>query len=194
MQGLIFKELKDYLSKKLGSEFWDDLRKQAGVQTTLYAPVQSYPDTELLALLAKGAERLGVPIQGMLEEFGRYTAQGFFRTRSHFINPQWDYLELLMHGPEILAQIEKHHTSDSPAASLQVARDAPDQVTMRYSSPRKLCSFAKGMMKGLAKHYHVEIMIEEPRCQLKGQAECVYVVRVVGSTKKIRTEEGTKRV
>ena len=192
MQGLIFKELKEYVRKKLGMESWDEVRKDAGVNTTLYNSAQVYPDTELIALFTKSAERLGLPVQSMLEEFGKYFTQVFFRTRLHFIDPQWDYLTLVEHGPEILKQMEKRHTPNSPPASLRVTRDSPEQVTMTYSSPRRLCSFVRGMLKGVAKQYHVEITIEEPRCMLKGQAECVYVVRVVGSTKQSKEASESK--
>lgn len=179
MQGLIFQQLKEFIRKKLGMGFWDDIRKSAGVETTLYAPVQAYPDGELLSLIRVMAEKLGLPVQPMLEEFGRFFTQGFMRTRSYLIDPSWGYLDLLEHGPEILAKVEKRTSPDSPMAFVHVTRDAPDQVTVRYASKRKLCSFVKGMFLAMADHYSEQVVIEQPRCMLHGQSECVFVVRVL---------------
>jgi predicted hydrocarbon binding protein len=179
MQGLIFQQLKEFIRKKLGLGFWDDIRKQAGVETTLYASVQAYPDKELLSLIRVMAERLGLPTQPMLEEFGRFFVPHFIQSRSYLIDPKWGYLDLLEHGPEILRQVEKRSLPGSDPAFLESTRNSPDQLTMRYSSKRKLCAFIKGILHGLAKHYQVRVEIEEPRCVFRGHSECVFIIRVL---------------
>lgn len=179
MQGLIFQQFKEFIRKKLGFGFWDDIRRKAGVETTLYAPVQAYSDHELLSLLRSGAEKLGIPVQPMLEEFGKFFVKGFVRSRPYLIDPKWHLLDLLEHSPEMLATVEKRNLPDAPAAILHCTRDSPEQVTMRYSSKRKLCGFGRGLIKGFSDYYHEPVTIEEPRCMLRGHSECVYIVRLV---------------
>lgn len=179
MQGLIFQELREFIKAKFGSAFWEDIRKQAGVETTMYTPVQAYPDQELLALIRALSERVEQPVPSMLETFGRFFVPHFLKTRPHLVDPKWDYLDFFLHAPEMLQQMEKRRLPGSEPAVMICTRDAPDQLTMRYSSKRRLCGFIRGVMLGVADHYHVHVKIEEPRCVFKGNAECVLVLKVV---------------
>ena len=44
---------------------------------------------------------------------------------------------------------------------------------MGYRSPRKLCSFAEGLLLGAADHYGEQLTIEQPRCMKRGDDQCV---------------------
>lgn len=179
MQGLIFQELREFIKAKFGSAFWDDIRQQAGVETTIYAPVKAYSDQELLLLVRAVSERLNVSVPSVLETFGRFFVPHFLKTRAYLVDPKWDYLDFFEHTPEMLQQMEKRRLPGSDPAVIVCTRDSPTQLTMSYSSKRKLCGFIRGVMLGMADHYHVKVEIEEPRCVFKGNAECVFVLRVV---------------
>lgn len=182
MQGLIFHELKDFVQKKLGTSGWDEVRSLAGIETTLYASVQVYPDQELLALMQATAKKLDMPLQEMLEEFGQYFISNFIHTRAYLISPHWGILEMLEHAPEVVEKVEHRYQVDSPPVVLRCKRDRIDQLTMVYNSKRRMCAFVKGIIKGLGQYYHTQIELEEPRCLLKGQSDCTLIVRVVPSS------------
>ena len=42
-----------------------------------------------------------------------------------------------------------------------------------------MCSVAKGIIRGAARHYDQEILISEPRCMLAGATRCEITVRKV---------------
>ena len=44
---------------------------------------------------------------------------------------------------------------------------------MGYRSPRKLCSFAEGLLLGAADHYGEKLTIEQPLCMKRGDDRCV---------------------
>ena len=48
-----------------------------------------------------------------------------------------------------------------------------DVLTMVYSSGRRLCALAEGLIHGAASHYGEEATITQPECMLRGASRCV---------------------
>jgi hypothetical protein len=46
-------------------------------------------------------------------------------------------------------------------------------VVMGYRSPRRLCSFAEGLLLGAADHYDERLTIDQPLCMKRGDDQCV---------------------
>jgi len=46
-------------------------------------------------------------------------------------------------------------------------------VVITYTSPRKMCAVAKGIIRGVAAHYQEQVTVDEPQCMLRGDAACV---------------------
>jgi hypothetical protein len=69
---------------------------------------------------------------------------------------------------------------DNPAASppqLKCVRKGADEVIIHYGSRRRMCGVAKGIVRGLARHYGEKVTLAEPTCMLKGGAACQIVVK-----------------
>jgi serine/threonine protein kinase len=69
--------------------------------------------------------------------------------------------------------------STNPGAAppvLEVFRSAPDEIQVVYSSRRRLCALATGIIRGLAAHFQERVAIEEPSCMLRGDPFCSFVV------------------
>ena len=47
-----------------------------------------------------------------------------------------------------------------------------DELIMIYNSKRKLCTFLKGLITGVAVHYNEKIEIEELECMKAGTTHC----------------------
>jgi hypothetical protein len=60
---------------------------------------------------------------------------------------------------------------------LHVERTSPDEVVVTYDSPRKLCAVARGIMRGIAKHFGERISISDRACMHKGDPKCLISVR-----------------
>jgi predicted hydrocarbon binding protein len=43
-----------------------------------------------------------------------------------------------------------------------------------------MCGVAKGIIRGLGRHYGERLVLEEPTCMLKGGSECQIVVKRLG--------------
>jgi hypothetical protein len=49
-------------------------------------------------------------------------------------------------------------------------------LVMGYRSPRKMCSFAEGLLEGAAQHFGEHIVLEQPRCMKRGDERCLIEV------------------
>jgi len=49
---MIFSELRSYAEDKLGPGAWNAVLKRAGLEQSVYLPIQEYPDCEASALIA----------------------------------------------------------------------------------------------------------------------------------------------
>jgi len=178
MQGIIFSELKKYVDTKFGGDTWRVLLKEAGLGSRLYMPVQAYPDQEAVAIVRAAARATGKEVSAILEDFGEFIAPDLMSMFKAMIRPEWKTLDLI---ENIEGTIHKAVRVQNPGAKpleLKCSRPGTHEVVITYSSPRKMCAVAKGIVRGVARHYHERIAISEPKCMLKGSPSCEIRVRV----------------
>jgi len=177
MQAIIFAELKKYAEARLGTDAWRPLLREAGVTRSVYAPGQDYPDAEAGAIVAAASKRTGLEPDAILQDYGEFIAPDLLRLYRHLIQPSWRSLDLIEHTEET---IHKAVRRDSPGAhppQLKCTRKSPDEVVVHYSSPRRMCGAAKGIIRGVGRHYGNRLSLAEPTCMLKGGAECQIAVK-----------------
>jgi serine/threonine protein kinase len=68
---------------------------------------------------------------------------------------------------------------------LDCIRSTPNEVQIVYSSDRRLCSVAKGIVKGVARHYGETVRISEDACMLRGDPFCALQVTRVPANEAI---------
>ena len=55
---------------------------------------------------------------------------------------------------------------------LKAERRSPDEALVIYTSPRRMCALAIGIVKGLAVQFHERILITQPVCMHNGASRC----------------------
>jgi hypothetical protein len=70
----------------------------------------------------------------------------------------------------------KANSPDAKPPDMQVLRSGPESVSVFYRSRRRLCPVAKGIIRGAAARYQVNVVIGEERCMLQGDPECLITV------------------
>ena len=85
-------------------------------------------------------------------------------------------MEFLLNTEAVIHRGVKLNTPNSQPPELDATRNGPESVTIRYHSKRGLCPLAKGIIRGAATHYHVDVAISEARCMLRGDPECLIMV------------------
>src|SRR5690242_5175620 len=95
------------------------------------------------------------------------------------IRSDWRTLDVLEKTDESIHKVVRLQYAEAAPPYLHATRTAADTVTIIYTSPRRLCSIAKGIARGVAAHYAEPIRMDEPSCMLLGANQCEIVVRVI---------------
>ena len=69
------------------------------------------------------------------------------------------------------------HTPGALPTKIHATRTAPEVVRIVYDSPLRVCAAVRGVIRGAAARYGVEVEITDEKCVLRGDPECVLIVR-----------------
>jgi hypothetical protein len=172
LKGVVFNVLAEVVAEEHGEDAWDSVLDAAGLEGA-YASVGSYPDADLVRLVAAASSILGVPPQDVVRWFGRRALPkfrdrypGFFRHSS--TRPFLKTLDDVIH-----AEVRKLFSGvEVPVFHF---RDEGEDLVIEYASPRRLCGFAEGMIEGAAAQFDEEASIRQTSCLLRGDDRCVLV-------------------
>jgi predicted hydrocarbon binding protein len=177
LNGTVFIEIGKFAQSRIGEQSWRDVLKRAAIPERVYYRVADYPDAEASAQLAALASALHEPLGDVIESLGEFIAPDLLRMARYWIEPQWKTLDLIANTELTIHETLRAEGSRTDPPRLRCERIAPDEVVVTYDSPRRLCALARGIVKGVAKHYAEEVNIVEPNCMLKGDPACRLIVR-----------------
>jgi len=179
MHGIIHLELRKFIQARHGPEGWLRLLEQAGVATSLgYVRVGQYPDDELAAILAAAARKTGAAVEAILEDFGEFSAADLIAMYPGLVKPEWRTLDLLLHVEQTIHQVVRLRNAGARPPLLRCARPTAEEVVITYTSPRRLCALARGIIRGVARHYGEPVTITETTCMHRGAEACTISIRV----------------
>ncbi len=170
MKGIIFNIVQEVVETAFGVDAWDDVVDHAGVDGA-YTSLGSYPDAELVALVAAISERAGVPKSDVLVLTGR---SGF----GHLAARHGELLDGMATWRDVLHQLDGliHPEVRKIYADAAVPEfDASDRggtVLLEYRSARNLCKLAEGLVLGLGDHYGARLVVDHLSCTARGDDVC----------------------
>jgi hypothetical protein len=176
MHGIIFGELKKLVDTKLGGDTWRELFKDTGLGPKVYMPVTEYPDEEAVALIGAIARRTGKAPRTIMEEFGEFIAPDLLALYRHMVKPEWRTLELLENTEQTIHRVVRLRNPGARPPELRTDREG-DEVLITYSSARRMCGVAVGIVRGLAVHYGEKMEIKELSCMLDDASACRILVK-----------------
>jgi len=177
MHGLIFVELKKFVDDRLGEDRWPELLTKAALADRIYLPVHHYPDAEAVALIQAACAHTGLSLDTLLQQFGEFIAPDLLRMYGSLIDRSWRTLEVLQNTEETIHRVVRARNPGATPPELRTERPGPDEVIVIYASARKMCGLAKGIVRGIAKHFREGVTIEEPACMHRGAPACRISVR-----------------
>lgn len=161
MHGIIHVELKKYVETKFGPSVWTSVLNDAGLSGKLYLPISSYPDEEVVALVNSAARLTHKPADDLLEDFGQFITPTLLDMYRSLIRPEWKTLELLLHTEETIHRVVRLRNPGAHPPQLRFETTGPNTLKFTYTSPRRMSAVAKGIIKGVAKHYREAVTIQE---------------------------------
>jgi len=175
MHGMIFAEFKKFVHRSYGEDTWRQINQDAGITRVSNLATESYPDTELFALVAAAAQRSGVPATQLLTRFGEFIVPDLMKVFGAFVDKDWGALDLLQHTESVIHRAVRLQDPNAEPPKLRIHRNGPDQVTIVYSSARKLCAVATGIIRGVATYYQEPLEVQESSCMHSGDSECTLI-------------------
>ena len=182
MYGLIFAELKKYAEKTFGEGTWPELLNAAGIERRVFLNVNEYPDEEAVALLKAAAERSQQSAADMQGDFGRFIAADLVQVYGPMLKPEWNTLDLIVNTEGMIHELIRRKNPEAKPPTLGCSRESTDEVLISYSSPRRMCSFAKGLVHGVAEHYGERVTVTESSCMERGDPTCSIWVKLEASS------------
>jgi predicted hydrocarbon binding protein len=180
MHGLIFAELKKYVDTKFGPSTWDTLLVESGIGPKIYLTMQTHPDAEIVTLVSTASRKAGIPIQEILEDFGEFLVPAYLRLYGHLLKPEWRTLDVIEHTEETIHKVVRVKNPGAAPPELRCRRPSKHEVILEYTSPRKMCAVARGITKGVAKHFNERLAMNEAQCMLRGAPCCEISIKVFG--------------
>lgn len=177
MHGIIFVELKKYVTARHGDGAWRMILRGAGLPAAMYLPVVAYPDEQAAAIVGAASKVTGTPAQDIMEDFGHFIAPDLMAMYHALVKPEWRTLDFLVNTEETIHRVVRLKDAVAQPPEIRCERVAPDEVVIRYGSARRMCAVARGIARGVADHYGERVEIREPRCMLRGDAQCEIRVR-----------------
>lgn len=178
MHGIVFAQLRNYVSIRLGRERWSQIVEAAGLDQLVFLPNASYPDSEMTRLLATLSEQLAQPVNEVVQDFGMYLATPLLGIYGPLLDAQWRTLDLLEHTEKTIHTVIRMQRPNAAPPRLEIERNGPETVTIVYTSARRLCALAEGIIRGVADHYRETVDIEQTSCMHRGDPACVIKVRL----------------
>ena len=177
MKGIVFSLLEDAVTRVHGEDAWDDVLERADLGGA-YTTLGSYPDSDLFALVAAASSVTGDDPQAIIRWFGRESMPTLARAYPAFFAPHTDLRAFLGTLNDIIhPEVRKLYPgADVPEFGFSHAPDGT--IAMRYTSARRLCAFAEGLIEGAAAHYGQTVHLSQPTCMLRGDVSCTIELRV----------------
>jgi hypothetical protein len=177
MHGIIFTELKKFVVQSYGAATWNAVLDGAGASSRTYLPWEIYPDAEIAALVTEASIAARRPEGALIEEFGAFVAPDLLGLYGALVNPAWRTLDVLERTEETIHRVVRLKMAGADPPELRAERRSADEVRIVYGSARGLCALARGITRGLARHYGERVSIDDATCMQRGDPVCTLVVR-----------------
>lgn len=172
MKGIVFNLLEECVTDAHGADVWDQMLEDAGV-AGVYTSLGSYPDADLLSLVAAASEQLAVPADDVVRWFGQAAIPLLAGSYPEFFSAHDRTLPFLLTlndviHPEVL---KLYPGADVPV--FDFAMDGERVLVMGYASARRLCALAEGFVAGAAAHFGEAVLITQEACMKTGADRCL---------------------
>lgn len=160
MKGIVFTEFLEMVEEKFGIETLDYIIYNQELKSKgIYTTVGTYDFVEMLILISNLSEKVKIPIQDLIYEYGLY----FFNILT---NNHSDIFEIYKTPMDLLESVENHiHVEVRklyPGAELptfKIVRQKDNEMEMIYYSERSLYMFAKALIEKTFEHYNKNSII-----------------------------------
>ena len=163
MYGLVNKAVEDLVTTKFGARAWQDVASMAGVDDVGFISMDPYPDEITYGLVAAASKVLKIPVDQLLEAFGEYWT--LYTAREGYgdlMSISGDNFENFLENLDGLHSRIALSFPDLKPPEFRCERQEDDSLVLHYHSDRPgLAPMVKGLVKGLANMFEIDVDIEQ---------------------------------
>ncbi len=167
---------------RVGHDRWKELLAGAGLPSEAPRLSGRYPDKDLVAAVGLLADATDKEVSDVLCEFGRALFPALVATYGDLIPAGWRTLDLIEHTEGVIHRAVRLQDAEARPPRLTAVRTTDHEVRVLYSSPRRLCSLARGLLTGAAEQFGDGVTITEERCVERGDPFCEFVVSAASAS------------
>lgn len=161
---------------EVGDDGWSRVRESASLPDVAYVSSVRYPDDQVLAVVVALSKSTGIGVADLVVRFGRFLAPTLMDRYSAFLEADWRTLDLLEHTEAVMHRAVRLNEPTAAPPRLQVHRVSAHEARVVYTSTRRLCRLATGLIEGVAAHYGDSVTVADAACMFRGDAYCELVV------------------
>jgi len=177
MKGIVFVKFNEFIEELWGDEFWEHMLDEAPLESEgAYTSVGNYADQELVELILVAMKHKGLTMVQAQNAFGEWLFKELYSMAPPDAHDFKDTFEFL-HGVQNVIHVEvKKLNPDAILPEFTFLEESENHLSMVYESPRHLCYFCEGLIKGLAQHTGESVSTSQSECVHEGGQRCVIEV------------------
>lgn len=178
MKGVIFNLLEDFISTGWGPDTYEAVLAKCPLHTKEpFVGPGTYPDADLLAIVEKTTEKLGITVPEAVHAFGKYCFPKLAAKFPVFVAGH-DHPKTFLKTIDDVIHVEVRKLfRDANPPRITFTDPGPDQLILTYESGRRLCALMTGLLDGAAEYFKIPIEATQTECMLDGASACVFHLR-----------------
>ncbi|MEM9023021.1 MAG: heme NO-binding domain-containing protein [Bacteroidota bacterium] len=179
MYGIVNQAIQGLVTEHFGEETWQQVKAKSGLQEDLFLNNQPYDDSITYSLAGAAAEVLGIPVHGVLVEFGKYwiltTSQKHYaslmQAGGHHLK------EFMVNLPNFHSRVMLMYPELTPPEFKVSAVDENTMEVHYYSQRDGLTGFMEGLLLGLGELYSVPVTVTITAQKANGADHDVFLMQ-----------------
>jgi hypothetical protein len=181
MLGVVFTEFMEMVEDVFSFDMADKVLEISGVGSDVgFTAVQDYDHTLMVKMVAALSKQTEMPIDDLIQAFGKHLFGRFSITHSHFFNEATSSLDFLENIEDYIHVEVKKLYPNAKLPTFDCIRHSDDCLEMNYRSVRPFGDLAHGLILGAGQHFDETLEVE--RTDRNGPNEVQFLVRRIGAT------------
>jgi hypothetical protein len=157
MKGFVFTEFLRFVEVSHNLEMVDEMITNSNLPSKgIYSAFNSYDFNELVSMLSFVCAKTKVPVEVLLEEFGKFVFPYLIGKHSYIIKEYKNPLDLIAGIETHIHMQVKILYEDAELPTFRLVEKHKNKVVVIYKSKRGLTYFAIGLMKQSFHHFKVK--------------------------------------
>jgi hypothetical protein len=175
MKGIVFNLLENVVCSQFGEDTWDDILEESQVHG-VYTTLGNYPDDELFQIVCAASKILHMSPQEVIRFFGQKSIPLMATAHPEFFSAHNNTRSFILALNTIIHPEVKKLYPGAQVPVFEFDIHSTNKVIITYSSPRKLCDFAQGLIEGTATYFDETIELQHLACMHQGDPACILQV------------------